>query len=800
MVDLSTIPDNQLDSMIAAQSSAVSAAILGQESNNNPNSPTSVDGAVGSAQIEPATFKQYALPGEDINNPIDNIAVHKRIIEDLSNKAGGDPARIAVGYFSGPGNIAPLDSNTPYIRDHHDGNGKKVSSYVSDVLNRMNPVSSAMAEDDMKSTDKDKPNDLSDLSDEDLNAQISALREKPSAVSSFIQPIANIPKYIGEDYTAGAKNISQPFPNPTGSIGRDLLAGQKDAWTRGMGVAQAIGSLATGPVRALAGEPFSNAAQAAGMLPQTAKNWVENPVDIAGSILVPIGAAKYAPEIKAAGMGLIDRIKNSALLADESSSTGPVAGAIGKSDFPKTIKSGVNARDFDTISKTTDALGKNTTAAYDKAKSLGATLTPEASINSAEKVTSDVTDAIDSDLDPALHPQTKAALGLFAKKAENGLDLNSLENTRKQLGRIAYSNTTSPEDAFAAKQAIKSIDNITNSLADNPDMLVSGTPEAVAAIKEGRAASMLARRHSEIADMIRNAGNDPNKLQTAFNTLYKNQKKFNAYDDDEQEIIKKLAQPGFGNKVLKTIGKAGFGGSGHILPLVETGSMLYNPVAGVPIAAGTAANFARKYLSSGEAENLLQKIASKSVPVKPITPSPKKAIITPPKMLTYQPKTTDIVSDINARARQLSPEEQAALDARRLEDESLRLPEVRKAQSKNKKYYDWVEGNRAIDPNDPISSFEDATPPDEYAKGGVVKKRHSKLHADLKKSLGRAPKSGEIELAEYIGPHHVKRLLNQKSEDMPAHKMFPKEIVARHRKLFFSGKRPHTVAHIRSAL
>jgi hypothetical protein len=112
-------------------------AIMGQESGNNPNSPPSVDGAVGQAQIEPATFKQYAKDGESINNPDDNLAVGKRIIDDHYSKYDGDPARTAVAYFSGPGNVAPADSPVPYKHDYKDGNGKSVSSYVADVQKRL---------------------------------------------------------------------------------------------------------------------------------------------------------------------------------------------------------------------------------------------------------------------------------------------------------------------------------------------------------------------------------------------------------------------------------------------------------------------------------------------------------------------------------------------------------------------------------------------------------------------------------------------------------------------------------------
>jgi hypothetical protein len=112
-------------------------AIYGQESGHGANTATSVTGARGGMQIQPATFAQYAKPGESIDNPDDNRAVGRRIIQDLYAKANGDPARVAVGYFSGPGNIAPPGSPTPYIHDYHDPNGKFVSSYAMDVSNRL---------------------------------------------------------------------------------------------------------------------------------------------------------------------------------------------------------------------------------------------------------------------------------------------------------------------------------------------------------------------------------------------------------------------------------------------------------------------------------------------------------------------------------------------------------------------------------------------------------------------------------------------------------------------------------------
>lgn len=121
---------------VAGQPVDLASAILGQESGGNPSAPTSVNGAVGIGQMKPGTFAQFAKPGEDINKPADNAAVANRAIQHYSQQFNGDTARVAVAYFSGPGNVAPAGSPTPYLHDYKDGNGKSVSSYVGDIQGR----------------------------------------------------------------------------------------------------------------------------------------------------------------------------------------------------------------------------------------------------------------------------------------------------------------------------------------------------------------------------------------------------------------------------------------------------------------------------------------------------------------------------------------------------------------------------------------------------------------------------------------------------------------------------------------
>lgn len=112
-------------------------AILGQESNNNSGVHPSIQGAIGPGQIMPDTFAQFAHPGEHIDNPADNRAVSARIIDHYNDIYHGDAGRVATAYFSGPGNVAPAGSATPYKHDYADGNGKHTSAYVSDVMDRM---------------------------------------------------------------------------------------------------------------------------------------------------------------------------------------------------------------------------------------------------------------------------------------------------------------------------------------------------------------------------------------------------------------------------------------------------------------------------------------------------------------------------------------------------------------------------------------------------------------------------------------------------------------------------------------
>lgn len=128
----------------AASAANISDAIFGQESGYGANSQTSDKGAVGPSQIKPETAILNGLDPSRLSDPAYATQARNTIIANLQKdpNIGNDPARIAVGYFSGPGNVAPPGSSTPWKVDRSDGH-TLTSQYVSGVLSKMKPAAPA---------------------------------------------------------------------------------------------------------------------------------------------------------------------------------------------------------------------------------------------------------------------------------------------------------------------------------------------------------------------------------------------------------------------------------------------------------------------------------------------------------------------------------------------------------------------------------------------------------------------------------------------------------------------------------
>lgn len=105
-------------------------------------------------QIQKGTWEQWKKEGlvhegETFGDPESMQAVGDRAIakyEQQFRKPDGspDPERVAVAWFSGPGNVSPPDAAQPFLEDRQDENKKTVSSYVSDIRGRMGGPKGAM--------------------------------------------------------------------------------------------------------------------------------------------------------------------------------------------------------------------------------------------------------------------------------------------------------------------------------------------------------------------------------------------------------------------------------------------------------------------------------------------------------------------------------------------------------------------------------------------------------------------------------------------------------------------------------
>lgn len=180
-------------------------AIYNQESGGGKNATTSSNGARGGMQVMPGTFRQYAKPGESIDNPEDNMRVGVRIIKDLGNKFGNDPAKIAAGYFSGEGNVSK-EHGRAFKKDHADANGKRVSGYVGDILSTLGMVSDAHAE-ELPATEKPDLNRAPAWPDIVANPEFNKLSSEQQAAAKQ----AYFNHYIKPHAGSHANNLLQQF-------------------------------------------------------------------------------------------------------------------------------------------------------------------------------------------------------------------------------------------------------------------------------------------------------------------------------------------------------------------------------------------------------------------------------------------------------------------------------------------------------------------------------------------------------------------------------------------------------------
>jgi Transglycosylase SLT domain len=140
---------NPFDAALAAEGvdgkvADIARSIYQQESGSGKNTKTSNAGAVGGMQIIPATFNRMADKGWAIDNPDHNARAGIRYIKTLYDKAGGDPALTAAGYYGGEGAIAKAKAGIA-VSDPRNPNAPTTLQYGQQVAARLSSPASIPA-------------------------------------------------------------------------------------------------------------------------------------------------------------------------------------------------------------------------------------------------------------------------------------------------------------------------------------------------------------------------------------------------------------------------------------------------------------------------------------------------------------------------------------------------------------------------------------------------------------------------------------------------------------------------------
>lgn len=111
-------------------------SIYQQESGSGRNTATSNAGAVGGMQVQPATFGDVADQGWNINDPVHNARAGVRYASQMYDKAGGNPAIAAAGYYGGPGGLAKAQQGVA-VSDPRNPDAPNTLQYGAQVAGRM---------------------------------------------------------------------------------------------------------------------------------------------------------------------------------------------------------------------------------------------------------------------------------------------------------------------------------------------------------------------------------------------------------------------------------------------------------------------------------------------------------------------------------------------------------------------------------------------------------------------------------------------------------------------------------------
>lgn len=278
------------------------------------------------------------------------------------------------------------------------------------------------------------------------------------------------------------------------------------------------------------------------------------------------------------------------------------AGATGS-----TLMQGAKARDAEALADSTLDLKQAANPSYQAVRDSGEVLAPEDAADLAQNVEKSISA---TGLNNArLHGDTLSVLDDFKSAAANGdLSVEGVDQYRQLFRDVIEKNTDAIRgmnpDAFKAQQAIRAIDT-------GLDGLKESYP-SIAELQAGRSQAATANRFQSVANVIKQAGGDPNRLKAGLQRFVNKDSNLRGFSMDEVAALRAAATNTTTEKLLKMAGKFGIDLGSSLTPgntaLPAISAFVGGAAAAPIVAGGTLARQAQKYLARGKAEKALQLI------------------------------------------------------------------------------------------------------------------------------------------------------------------------------------------------
>lgn len=199
--------------------------------------------------------------------------------------------------------------------------------------------------------------------------------------------------------------------------------------------------------------------------------------------------------------------------------------------------------------------------AFDAANSSGAVFNDKASAKLPNNISDKLADT--GKMNARLHGDTLSVLDDIKNDAEKGsMTLEDLHQNRQLLGQVVnnnlHPNGDLKPDAMKAAQAIDAVDEFMENAKKNPQKyLENSSPDAIQSFQKGMSLWAQSARANDIERIMQRADfseQPATALRSGFRQLALNPKRFNQFDSDTQDLIKKAATVSMPVEVLRGLG------------------------------------------------------------------------------------------------------------------------------------------------------------------------------------------------------------------------------------------------------